>query len=136
MGENKVNNNNNNKQSTLYRVAKDLEKKNKMLWNSMLIIIITNILALIAGILAAAFLIPEGLLQLISIILICIVFLAPCFYALKIEVSVGDYKCKKCGYRIIPTYKEALNAMHLGFTRYLKCPKCNKRTWCRKILKP
>ena len=136
MGENRANNNNNNnKQSTLYRVAKDLEKKNKMLWTSMLIIIATNIIALIAGILASAFLMPEGPLQLISIILICGVFLAPCFYALKIEVSVGAYKCKKCGYRVNPTYKEALLAMHFGFTRYLKCPRCDKRTWCKKILK-
>ena len=26
-------------------------------------------------------------------------------------------------------------AMHRGFTRHLLCPKCNKRTWCKKVLK-
>ena len=25
--------------------------------------------------------------------------------------------------------------MHRGTTRYLKCPKCHKRTWCKKGLK-
>ena len=36
---------------------------------------------------------------------------------------------------IVPTYAQALNAMHMGTTRYLKCPKCNKRTWCKKVWK-
>ena len=62
-------------------------------------------------------------------------FLIPCFYALKLEVSVGAYKCKNCGHEIVPTYKEVLMAKHRGFTRHLMCPKCNKRTWCKKILK-
>ena len=36
---------------------------------------------------------------------------------------------------IVPTYKQALGAMHRGTTRYLKCPKCNKRSWCKKVIK-
>ena len=39
--------------------------------------------------------------QLITILGICIVFLIPCFFALKLEVSVGVYKCKNCGYEIV-----------------------------------
>ena len=83
----------------------------------------------------AAFLIPEGVWQLVTILGVCVVFLIPCFYALKLEVSVGAYKCKECGCEIVPTYKEVMMAMHRGFTRHLKCPKCNKRTWCKKVLK-
>ena len=88
-----------------------------------------------AGIFIAAFLIPEGVWQLVTILGVCVVFLIPCFYALKLEVSVGAYKCQNCGYEIVPTYKEAMMAMHRGFTRHLKCPKCNQRTWCKKVLK-
>ncbi len=98
-------------------------------------IMIISMAVLIAGIFIAAFLIPEGVWQLITILGICVVFLIPCFYALKLEVSVGAYKCKNCGHHIIPTYQQALWAMHRGTTRYLKCPKCNKRTWCKKVLK-
>ena len=83
----------------------------------------------------AAFLIPEGVWQLVAILSVCVVFLTPCFYALKLEVSVGAYKCSNCGYEIVPTYKEVMMAMHRGFTRHLKCPNCNKRTWCKKVLK-
>jgi transcriptional regulator with XRE-family HTH domain/DNA-directed RNA polymerase subunit RPC12/RpoP len=128
-------NNNQKNEQLLFDMAKELEQKNKTVWKSMWVIMIISMTALFSGILIAAFLIPEGVWQLLTIIGICIVFLIPCLYALKLEVSVGAYKCKNCGHEIVPTYKEAMNAMHMGFTRYLKCPKCNKRTWCKKVLK-
>ena len=130
-----VENNNQKNEQLLFDMAKELEQKNKTVWKSMWVIMIISMTALFSGILIAAFLIPEGVWQLLTIIGICIMFLIPCFYALKLEVSVGAYKCKNCGHEIVPTYKEAMNAMHMGFTRYLKCPKCNKRTWCKKVLK-
>ena len=128
-------NNNQKNEQLLLEMAKELEKKNKTIWISMWAIMIVSMTALFAGIIIAALLIPEGVWQLVTIIGICIVFLIPCFFALKLEVSVGAYRCKKCGHEIVPTYAQALNAMHMGTTRYLKCPKCNRRTWCKKILK-
>ena len=128
-------NNNQTNEKLLLDMAKELEQKNKTIWTSMWAIMIVSITALIAGIFIAAFLIPEGIWQLVTILGICVFFLIPCFYALKLEVSVGYYKCKNCGHEIVPTYTQALNAMHMGTTRYLKCPKCNKRTWCKKIIK-
>ena len=128
-------NDNQKTEQLLLDMAKELEKKNKTIWSSMWAIMIISITVLIAGIFIAAFLIPEGVWQLVTILGTCVVFLIPCFYALKLEVAVGVYKCKKCGCEIVPTYKEALNAAHMGFTRYLKCPKCNKRTWCKKVIK-
>ena len=128
-------NSNEKNEQLLLDMAKELETKNKTIWSSMWAIMIVSMTALIAGIFIAAFLIPEGIWQLVTILGICIVFLIPCFYALKLEVSVGAYKCKNCGHEIVPTYKEVLMAKHRGFTRHLMCPKCNKRTWCKKIFK-
>ena len=128
-------NKNEKQEQLLLDMAKEAEEKNKIIWTSMWVIMGVSMTALFAGILISAFLIPEGIWQLITILGICILFLIPCFYALKLEISVGAYKCKNCGYEIIPTYSEALWAMHRGTTRYLKCPKCNKRTWCKKIIK-
>ena len=131
---NMENNDQKNKQ-LLLEMANELEKKNKMIWSAMWTIMTISITCLIAGLLIAAFLIPEGVWQLVTIIGIVVLFLIPCFYALKLEVSVGAYKCKNCSHEIVPTYTQALNAMHRGTTRYLKCPKCGKRTWCKKIIK-
>ena len=128
-------NSNQKNEQLLLDMAKELEQKNKTIWSSMWAIMIVSMTALFAGIMISAFLIPEGVWQLVTILGICIVCLVPCFYALKLEVSVGAYKCKECGHEIVPTYSEALWAMHRGFTRHLMCPKCNKRTWCKKILK-
>jgi len=119
----------------LLEMAKELEYKNKTIWSTMKTIMTVCILALFAGLAATRFLIPEGVWQLVAIIGICITFLLPCFYALKLEISVGAYKCRSCGHEIVPTYKEAMMAMHLGFTRHLKCPECGKRTWCKKVIK-
>ena len=130
-----VENKNEKQEQLLLDMAKEVEKKNKIIWISMWVIMGVSFTALFAGISISTFLIPEGVWQLVTILGICVVFLIPCFYALKLEVSVGAYKCKNCGYEIVPTYSEALWAMHRGFTRHLRCPKCNKRTWCKKIIK-
>ena len=132
--KNNIENINQKNEQLLLDMAKELEKKNKAIWSSMWAIMTVSMTALIAGIFIAAFLIPEGVWQFGTILGICVVFLIPCFYALKLEVSVGAYKCKNCGHEIIPTYKEAMMAMHRGFTRHLMCPECGKRTWCKKVL--
>ena len=128
-------NNQEKNEQLLLEMAKEIERKNKTIWSAMWIIMIVSILALFAGLFAAAFFVPEGPWQLVVILAVVVVFLSPCFYALKLEVSVGAYKCKNCGAEIVPTYKEALGAMHMGTTRYLKCPKCNERTWCKKVIR-
>ena len=127
-------NNDTKNEQLLLEMSKELERKGKTIWRAMWVIMTVSMIALLASLAAIAFLMPEGVWQIVAIIGAAIVFLIPCFYALKLEVSVGAYKCKRCGHEIVPTYKQALNAMHMGTTRYLKCPKCNKRSWCKKVL--
>ncbi len=127
-------NNNEKHQQLLLDMAKELESKSKTIWTSMWAIMIVSVMALLGGCIAVAYLIPEGLWQVAAILGMCVIFMVPCFYAVKLEISVGAYKCKNCGHEIVPTYSEALMAMHSVTTRRLKCPNCGKRTWCRKIL--
>lgn len=119
----------------LLDLSKELENRNQTIWTAMWVIMAVSMIALFGGIFLVAFLVPEGVWQIVGVFGLCVIFLIPCFYALKLEVSVGAYKCKKCGQEIVPTYSEALWAMHMGFTRHLKCPHCGKRTWCKKVLK-
>lgn len=119
----------------LLDMAKELEIKNKIIWNSMWAIMIISMILFLSGVFLVAFLMPEGIWQTLTVVGISIFFLIPCFYALKLEVSVGTYKCNNCGHEIVPTYQQALWAMHRGTTRYLKCPNCKKRTWCKKKIK-
>ena len=56
------------------------------------------------------------------------------FFAVKIEQVAGYYECKECGYRYVPTFKAAAFSMHMGRTRYMKCPKCGKKSWLNKVI--
>ena len=127
--------NSNQKNEQLFiDMSKEIEQKNKTIWTTMWVIMAVSMVALIAGLTLIYFFVPEGPWQLVAIIGITVLFIIPCFYALKLEVSVGSYKCKNCGHKFVPTYTQALNAMHMGTTRYLKCPNCGKRTWCKKVI--
>jgi transcriptional regulator with XRE-family HTH domain len=55
-------------------------------------------------------------------------------FALKIETEAGYYECQICHNRYVPKYTSVYFAMHNGMTRYMKCPKCGKRSWNKKVL--
>ena len=55
-------------------------------------------------------------------------------FAIKIEQTAGYYECKKCHHKYVPKYVSVFGAMHFGRTRYMKCPKCNKRSWQKKVI--
>ena len=61
-------------------------------------------------------------------------FIVAMMFSLRIEQIAGYYECKKCGHRYVPTYKSVNLAPHIGRTRYMKCPKCGKKTWQKKVL--
>ena len=55
-------------------------------------------------------------------------------FMIKIEQTAGYYKCDKCGHRYVPKYLSVFVAMHMGTTRYMKCPKCHKKSWQKKVI--
>lgn len=75
----------------------------------------------------------EKLSALILIPLTIFVFMI-CLLALKIEQQAGYYECQKCHHKYIPTYSSVFLAAHINRTRYMKCPKCQQRSWQRKVI--
>lgn len=55
-------------------------------------------------------------------------------FALKIEQKAGYYECQRCAHRHVPRYSNVFWAMHMGRMRYMKCPKCGKWSWQKKVL--
>lgn len=118
----------------LLELKQQEEEKDKTIFYSVyffmfLIVILVFVICCIAG-----FFIPEGPIQLIIILVSTIFLLIACLYAVKIESLVGYHECKICHHKHKPSYKEVLWAMHIGATRYLKCPKCNKKSWNKKVI--
>jgi len=57
---------------------------------------------------------------------------ASAILAVKIESLIGKHICPKCHNKFQPEFKKIILAPHIGFTKYLKCPKCNDKSWCKK----
>ena len=55
-------------------------------------------------------------------------------FMIRVEQMAGYYECQHCHHRYIPKYSSVFMAMHNGRTRYMRCPKCGKRSWQKKVL--
>ena len=121
-------------EEVLLELAKQEEIKNKKLLFAMYAFMIVSLLFYFTLLLFAGFFMPEGKEQLLVIIISSIIFFIAVFIGLKLEVEAGYYECKKCHHKFVPTYREVLWAMHMGTTRFLKCPKCDKKSWCKKTM--
>ncbi len=56
-------------------------------------------------------------------------------FAMRIEQTAGYYECKHCQHKYIPAIHAMYAAPHVGRTRYMRCPKCNKKSWQKKVLR-
>ena len=93
-----------------------------------------SVFILLASTVLAAYLPIDEWIRIVIIVVGGVVCLVGFLFAMRLEQVAGYYECKNCGHRYVPTYKAAMLAMHMGRTRYLKCPECGKRTWNKKVI--
>lgn len=114
---------------------KELERiKNKELLRSMYVLAFTTLAFYISLLLLAVITLEKGVLLGTIICASTIVTVVVFFYAFKLEVDAGYYECRNCHHRFTTSYKKALLAPHMATTRHLRCPKCDKKTWAKKVL--
>jgi transcriptional regulator with XRE-family HTH domain len=118
----------------LIEMAKKEELNNKRLMRAMYVIVIMSVVALVSIVCLAQYFVVNTVFKNTICVIATIVALATMFYGLKLEVDAGYYECKKCHHKFVPTYKEVLWSTHMGTTRHLKCPNCNEKSWCKKVL--
>lgn len=121
-------------ESNLLDMIKQKEKADKRLLSAEVFIGLTATVILFALVFVAAFVQMEPWLKTFLIVLGFILFLAGCFYALRIEQVAGYYECRKCGHKYIPSYKAVAMAPHMGRTRKMRCPECGKKSWQKKLV--
>ena len=119
----------------IFQMAKIEERYHKRLRHSAFVIVAISLVALICLITLISLLIPECGFQDFLIIVSVILFIIPCITALKFKVETGYYECKNCQHRFVPNYKEIALLMQTPTRRLLKCTKCGKWTWCKKLTK-
>lgn len=89
---------------------------------------------LFALIFVAAFVQMPDWLKILLIVTGITLFAIGIAYAIRIEQTAGYYECAKCGHRYVPSYSSVLWAMHVNRTRHMRCPKCNQKSWQKKVL--
>ena len=133
-----MNNYNEQAENNLLELTKQKEEADKRLLSIEIVLGIISTIFLFALIGVAIFIVYKNKeLAWLAITLIVfgfVVFLVGCFFAVRIEQKAGYYECKACGHRYIPTYRQTLFAPHMGRSRYMKCPKCCKRTYNKKVI--
>lgn len=114
---------------------KDEKKHNKELFIVEAVIGIVSSIMLIAMVLIAGILAGININISIWMIVISVVFfVVVCLALTKMEQVVGYYVCGECKHKHVPDYDTVLWSMHLGRTRYMRCPKCHKKSWQKKVL--
>lgn len=121
-------------EKNLIEMVKRKEQSDKRLLHTECLIAAVCVVFMLALTALASFADIENWLRITLIIVgvAPIIIVTP--FMIKIEQTAGYYECSKCGHKHIPAYKNVFFSMHLHTTRYLKCPKCNQRSWQKKVI--
>ena len=129
----------NEKDKMIEHLQTEKEIRDRRLLNIEIFLGVITIVAFVALSLMAFMIIGKSAFyNVVSIVVLVVGFvllitgIAVCIY---IEQVAGYYECAKCHEKYVPSYNQSLWSMHIFRTKYMKCPKCNKYSWSKKVLK-
>lgn len=73
-------------------------------------------------------------IKIVLMIIALSVFGVGLYVAMWGDRKIGYFKCRNCNELFTPTFMQYTMGMHIASTRYLKCPHCKTRTWCKKVM--
>ena len=121
-------------ENNLLEMAKLKEEKDKQLLTLEWVLVSIVISAFLTILFVASYIEMANWLKALLIVISFLILLFGVVFGIRIEQTAGYYKCRNCEYKYIPTFNSVLWAMHFGRTRFMKCPKCKKYSWNKKIL--
>lgn len=121
-------------EENLLEMVRTKEQRDKELLTMEIFIGVIISIIMFICIFIASFVNMQDWLRVILIIIGIIPFAIGIFYAIRIEQIAGYYECDNCHYKYVPTYKNVLFSIHINRTRKMKCPKCNRKVWQKKVI--
>ena len=122
-------------ENKLIEMVKEKEQKDKQLLGLEWVVGSLSVFILLASTIVASY--TPNLREWVRV-LIVLAGLIPCVigvcFAIKIEQTAGYYECRECGHRYVPTLKAVILAPHMGRTRKMRCPNCQKKSWQKKVI--
>ena len=121
-------------ENKLVEMVKEKEESDRRLLRMEVVTGVMSLVPLIASIVIANVIPMEEWLASLIVGICVIPLLVATPFMIRIEQTAGYYQCAKCGHKHIPKYGNVFMAMHMGRTRYMKCPVCGRRSWQKKVL--
>lgn len=121
-------------EENLLAMRREVEEKNRQMLRTEYLISFPAVIAGLFMCFVAAYVELPVWVRATLIAVAVVMILTVAFIAVGIEQKAGYYECQKCHDRHIPTYWQTNLAMHIGRTRYMKCPECGKWSWQKKFL--
>lgn len=121
-------------EENLLAMRREVEEKNRQMLRTEFWISFPAVIAGLVMVFVASFIEMPTWLRVVLIAFALVMIFIVAFIAVGIEQKAGYYECQHCHHRYVPTYWQVNLAMHIGRTRYMKCPECGKRSWQKKVL--
>lgn len=121
-------------EQNLIDIVKQKEESDKRILTMEIAMGVASIIIFLILVMTASLIEIQDWVRLLIIIPSTIFIFIVCLLLLRIEQTAGYYECQKCHYKYVPTYSSVLFAMHINRTRYMRCPKCNKKSWQKKVI--
>lgn len=121
-------------EENLLEMTKLKEEKDKQLLRLEFVIGYTASVSFLVLVFVASYVDMAVWLRVLLIAFGSLIFAIGAHYAITIEQKAGYYECGNCHHKYVPSYKSVLFASHVGRTRRMRCPKCNKKNWHKKVL--
>ena len=121
-------------EQNLIDIVKQKEESDKRILTMEIAMGLASIIIFFILVMIASLIEMQDWVRLLIIIPSTIFIFIVCLLLLRIEQTAGYYECQKCHYKYVPTYSSVLWAMHINRTRYMKCPKCNEKSWQKKVI--
>lgn len=125
-------NKNEKTEETLLEMVKEKEKSDKFLLRLELVLGFIIVAMFFGLCMVAAYVPMQDWIRLVIVLAGCVLLCASIPFLIRIEQQAGYYECQKCGHKYVPKFSAVMNSMHMGRTRYMKCPECGKRSWQKK----
>lgn len=119
-------------ENNLVNLKREQEKTAKFMLTLEIVLGILSIVILLSFTGVASFVNMPDFWRIVLIVSGFIIALFGLHFCMVIEKDAGFYECQHCHHKYVPTLKQIYCTMHMGRTRYMKCPKCNKKSWQKK----
>ena len=121
-------------EENLIETVKQKEEADKRLLGTEILVGSLCFVVMLALCAIAAFVEMDEWLKITLILIGLVPLIVALPFMIKIEQTAGYYVCKRCSHKHVPKYTSVFVAMHMGTTRYMKCPKCGKHSWQKKVI--